>query len=355
MHNFLMSKPLRILHVMLGRGLGGIEFAYARYAAGLAGQGHEVIHCITEGAAISSHIAAYGKVETLAPHSQYDPRLILAAHRLLKQHSPDVIIAHGKRADRVFTYTQSVFPKTVSHIEVLHRARFHKLHRADLTITVNDVLRRAFIAHHGEGAAVEMHPNFLLSLPTPEARRPWGDAPVIGCIGRFVSEKGIDLLLEAAALLRAEGLEFRLHIAGDGAEKPALLAQAERLGLGSVIKWCGWVENQADFYQAIDMLCVPSRSESFGLVVIEAMAYGLPVVSTRTDGPSGIIEHGMTGLLCEIQPKALAETLKSILHHSSHAQSMGERASKEVQHYHVSHVMPRISESIRQTVEQFHR
>jgi glycosyltransferase involved in cell wall biosynthesis len=351
-----MTRPLRILHVMLGRHNGGLEFAYARYAAGLAQHGHELIQCVAENAAILPHIEPYGVIETLPAHGQYDPRIILAARRIITRYRPDVVIAHGKRADRIFTYAQLIFPKTTPHIEVLHRPRFHRLHRADMTITVSDDLRRAFIEHHGESASVETYPNFLLSLPPPSlSPRPLSSPPIIGFIGRFVPEKGLDLLLDAAAFMRAEGVDFRLKIAGDGVLKDVLIAQAERLHLQDCIEWCGWISDNTAFYESIDMLCVPSRAESFGLVVIEALAHSIPVIATRSSGPQSILTHEVTGMLCDINAAAIADALTLLLRSPSRIASLGTHARETAESYSADHIIPAIIECIKRTIVCYNR
>lgn len=346
----MTPPPLRILHAMLSRHNGGLEYAYARYARGLSQYGHTLIQCVVDNAAILPDIAECGHVETLPPYGQYDPRVILAARRILIHHRPDVIIAHGKRADRIFTYAQWAFPKTTPHIEVLHRPRFHRLHRADMTITVSDDLRRAFTKHHGSNATVETHPNFLLSLPQPAPFRPPSSPPIIGFIGRFVPEKGLDLLLDATALMRSQGINVRLKIAGDGALKAALIAQATQLHLHDHIEWCGWISNNTDFYESIDMLCVPSRAESFGLVVIEALAHRLPVIATRTSGPQSILTHNVTGMLCDINASSIAETIALLLRDPLRAEPLRINAYATAKFYSADHIMPAIIECIRRTI-----
>lgn len=347
-----MGTPLRILHCMLGTGLGGIELAFARYAAGLTAQGAECIHCISEGAAVAAHLPQGAHTVTLPKAGQFDPFLLLAARALIRRVQPDIILAHGKRADRVFTYAQ-LTGKTVPHIEVLHRPRFHRLQRADCTITVSDDLKRGFLAAHGADACVETHPNFLLQLPPASAPRAIGQPPVIGFLGRFVPEKGLDLLLDAASLLQQRGYDFRLVIGGTGACEAECRAQAERLGLMPRIDWRGWVTDADGFYRSIDMLCVPSRRESFGLIVIEAFAYGKPVVATRTSGPGSIIEDNVTGMLCAIDAAALADALALLVQNPAHAQQLGMAAQAAAPRYTADAVMPAIMDCITRTVARF--
>jgi glycosyltransferase involved in cell wall biosynthesis len=345
-----MLRPYRLLHCMLGRGLGGIERAFATYSEGLSAQGHTLIHCISDGAAIEAALPKDSVICSLPTHSQFDPRLIKAANTLIRQHAPDVIVAHGKRADRVFTYAQWLYRKTTPHIEVLHRPRYHRLQRADGTITVSRDLQQGFIARHGEGVSVEAYPNMLAALPSHAELAALSAPPVIGFLGRFVPEKGLDILLDAAALVHARGQPFKLRIGGDGPLKPALMAQAERLGIASSVQWLGWVEDSNAFYQGIDILCVPSKRESFGLIVIEAFAHARAVLATRTSGPQSIIEDGVNGVLCGIDPHSMADALSKLLTSPARVTSLARTGHKAAGHYTTAAVMPHICDYMTRTI-----
>ncbi|HEX9668936.1 MAG TPA: glycosyltransferase family 4 protein [Thermoanaerobaculia bacterium] len=106
-------------------------------------------------------------------------------------------------------------------------------------------------------------------------------------LGRLVSDKGLDLLLEALALLAAEGSRPRLTIAGDGPERPRLAAQAERLGLAAQVDFPGTVTGE-DLVRLLNrhrVLVVPSRyNEPFGIVALEGIACGCAVVGSAGGG-----------------------------------------------------------------------
>ena len=89
-------------------------------------------------------------------------------------------------------------------------------------------------------------------------------------------KKGFDLLLQAAAELRDEGLEFVLTLGGEGAEQAALEAIIADRGLSDSVKMIGWVEDVVPLLEQADLFILPSRSEPFGIVILEAMACGVP-------------------------------------------------------------------------------
>jgi glycosyltransferase involved in cell wall biosynthesis len=130
-----------------------------------------------------------------------------------------------------------------------------------------------------------------------EVRSRPADAPfVIGFIGRLTAEKGLDVLIEAAAKLPHR--EWRLRIAGT--ISPTLDLETLRKRTANLpVDWLGFVASQ-DFYRDIDVLVVPSLwAEPFGLVVLEAYSFGVPVIASRVGGIVDIVEPGVTGWLFE--------------------------------------------------------
>ncbi len=127
--------------------------------------------------------------------------------------------------------------------------------------------------------------------------------------GRLTSEKGVDLL--ADAFLRAAREDPRLHLvlAGGGPEEEALRAR-----LGSRATFLGWLRGRelAEAYASADIFLFASRTDTFGQVILEAQASGLPVVAVGEGGPRTLIEHGVTGLLAEADPRSLAEAVVSL-------------------------------------------
>jgi len=138
---------------------------------------------------------------------------------------------------------------------------------------------------------------------------------VVCFTGKLVSFKGADVLLDAAAVYE-QRLEGRVAtiIAGDGVLKPALLVQAEALGLKG-IRFVGHLtqEKLAELYGVCDVFAMPSRSEPFGLAALEAMACGLPVVGTSAGGLDDIITPEVGRLVPVDDPMALAEGILAIL------------------------------------------
>ncbi len=118
--------------------------------------------------------------------------------------------------------------------------------------------------------------------------------PRLLCVGRLSHEKGHDVLLRAFAELLSGGTRATLTLVGDGPERGALEALATGLGIMQAVKFTGTLLDDALLAEMAeaDLFVLPSRSEGFGVVLVEAMATGLPVVATRSGGPADIVGPG---------------------------------------------------------------
>jgi glycosyltransferase involved in cell wall biosynthesis len=140
------------------------------------------------------------------------------------------------------------------------------------------------------------------------------NAPLGLALGRLHPNKGFALLLEAVAETR----EVRLAIAGDGPLRAALEQLAGGLGIADRVSFLGWREDVAELLTNADFLVCPSLHEPLGNVVIEAWSAGLPVVATASDGPVGLIENEVSGLLVPLPdqpgggPRVLARAIERL-------------------------------------------
>ena len=147
-------------------------------------------------------------------------------------------------------------------------------------------------------------------------------------VGRLVSVKGADLAIEALRRLRERGVETTLTICGDGPERDALERQARKAGLGEVVTFKGWTEPDelATHYRRGKLLLVPSRYEPFGIVALEAIASGCPVVAAETGGlPEAVGDCGLlvplddASALADVTERALESDVRQNLQASMSA------------------------------------
>jgi glycosyltransferase involved in cell wall biosynthesis len=160
-----------------------------------------------------------------------------------------------------------------------------------------------------------------------DTRRKFGLGPdefVVLAVGRLSPEKAhVDLINAVGRLVdRYPGL--RLLIAGDGQERAALEERVVALGTSERIRLLGHVEDPRELYRAADLFVLPSRFEGTPLAMLEAMASGLPVVTTRFGGAEEIIEQGHDGVLVAPgDPSGLAETIERLMDDRAGLTAMG--------------------------------
>lgn len=156
----------------------------------------------------------------------------------------------------------------------------------------------------------------------------------LGIVGQVAPWKGHEDLIDALALLTSDEPRIRLRIFGVG--DPAYVASLERRladrGVGKMVEWCGFVNNQADIYRAIDVCVVPSRvEEALGMSALEAGAFGRPVICSSRGGLREIVEDGVTGLVVEAErPEQLAQAISLLARHPDLVGKMAESARKRV-------------------------
>jgi glycosyltransferase involved in cell wall biosynthesis len=149
---------------------------------------------------------------------------------------------------------------------------------------------------------------------------------LIGFVGRLTHNKGVDILLRAAAQPALEQPQLHWIIVGDGADRSALEALAKVLGVSDVVHFVGAIPREGVYaaFKGFEIAVVPSREEGFGLSALEAMACGVPLVASRVDALQEVVLDGVTGLLCPAEdPAALADGLARLVSDAGLRQAMG--------------------------------
>jgi glycosyltransferase involved in cell wall biosynthesis/O-antigen/teichoic acid export membrane protein len=152
-------------------------------------------------------------------------------------------------------------------------------------------------------------------------------------VGQLIERKGIHRLFEAAKLLLDRGIDdFSIQIAGTGDMAQALLQQVADSHLDKVVEWLGFVsyQNLGAHYQASDAVILPSLEDTWGMVVLEAMSMGKPVLCSKHAGAKEMIEDGVNGFVIDPQNlPELAGRMELLIRVPGLAKKMGEK-SKEI-------------------------
>jgi glycosyltransferase involved in cell wall biosynthesis len=152
--------------------------------------------------------------------------------------------------------------------------------------------------------------------------------PVVACVARLVSFKGVDTLLRAARRVVAECPDARFVVVGGGPLEGDLRALAERLGVAPSVRFTGFRADDRDVVRLLglaDAFCLPTRREGLGLVFVEAMAMGVPVVGPRMAPVTDVVADGETGFLVTPEDDAAyAAAILKLLHEPALRRRMGE-------------------------------
>jgi len=153
--------------------------------------------------------------------------------------------------------------------------------------------------------------------------------PLIVCAARLEREKDVQSLITAMAEVKATLPEVRCVVAGQGAQRDMLTAQLQEAGLQGTMQLLGFRKDAQALIQAGDIFVLPSLAEPFGLVILEAMSLGRPVIATDAGGPREIVEQGVTGLLVPpSDPPALAAAIRKLVSDREGTEAMGRRGQE---------------------------
>lgn len=147
--------------------------------------------------------------------------------------------------------------------------------------------------------------------------------PLIVCAARLEKEKDIASLVEAMAIVRKSIPRAMCIVAGDGSEREGLLSRIKTLGLERHMLIPGFYEDALSLIHASDLFVLPSLAEPFGLVLLEAMALGKPVIATRAGGPVEIVTRSTGQLVTPATPSELAAGIVTLLNNRALRESMG--------------------------------
>jgi glycosyltransferase involved in cell wall biosynthesis len=182
-----------------------------------------------------------------------------------------------------------------------------------------------------------------VALPA-EVERPGGEWPIVICPARLVDVKGHRFLLETWRILRKRGVHGELWLAGDGALRPQLESFARSFGLHHSVKFLGTLghDELLRIYKEVPISAAVLASTDLGhgvhegipVALMEAMAYGIPVVATSTGGTPELVKPGTGVLVPPADPLAMANALQKLLQDRILLQQIGDRGRQHVRETH---------------------
>jgi glycosyltransferase involved in cell wall biosynthesis len=201
-------------------------------------------------------------------------------------------------------------------------------------VTNSGYTRRQLLSIEPQARIEAILPWALPARLEPMPERSGAGPLVLGFSGRLSDpRKNLPLLIAALALLRGQGVAFRCRLAGLP-PTPEVQALLRARGLEDSVTCLGWVDDAAlaQFYRELDLFVVPSEQEGLSVVALEAMAAGVPVVSTRCGGPEDFVIDGETGLLVGHDAGELAAAIRRLADDPALRRRLGQEAARRVRH-----------------------
>lgn len=255
-------------------------------------------------------------------------RRLLMLRQVMREFKPDAVISFLTHVNVASIVAAIGLPCSVVVSERTNPALFELskfwalgrrlLYRRARCVVVQTAQVRRWVEANCPGARVELIPNPVV-FPLPAGEPKVSPVSKVGtarsillAVGRLGPEKGFDRLLHAFGGLAPENPEWDLVIVGEGPERSTLERQVIELGLAGRVHLPGRIGNLGDWYERADLYALSSYFEGFPNTLAEAMAYGLPAVSTDcATGPSDLITQGSDGLL--VPPEDGASSLRGAL------------------------------------------
>ncbi|MBO6281426.1 MAG: glycosyltransferase family 4 protein [Alphaproteobacteria bacterium] len=322
---------MRIVNVMIGRELGGIEQAFLDYNQALTLYGHTVCAVINKNAKIETFLARQNIkkiVKTRFIHYNYF--LLITLYIKLRRFNPDVIIVHNKKAIPIFKILARLLH--VKIIGVSHNPKFKLIDKCDGIFTITNYQKKLFAEKGFPDNRIFVIPNLIAKVLPFQRQKSFREPPVIGTMGRFDPMKGFTDFIEALGILKQNNIPYKAVIGG-GQQKnyadefAAIQKKVKELGLQDDVTFCGWVNDKEAFFNEIDIFVLPSRFEPFGIVLLEAMIHSKPIAASLAEGPAEIFAtNAPSAYLFPINnPQKMAEQIAEALSNFSKTQEVARR------------------------------
>lgn len=352
-------EPIRLCYLITTFAVGGAENHLLSLVSRLPRDRFEVTVAFFKEEAIEARslvpdFKALGvEVVDLGMERRWDYKALARLVRLLREGRYHILHTHLFRADLMgaLARKRAGVPHLFSTIHNTDPFYTHPVWKrlarwaageADRVVVISDAIGRFMVERVGLEAGRLRRIHYGLETPPgrPElreaVRRELGieaEAPVAGIIARLTPQKNHQRLLEAFATVHSKVPGARLLVVGHdpGGLRPLLEATAERLGLALAVRFLGYRDDREAILEALDCFVLPSLWEGFGLVLLEAMAAGRPVVASRVGAIPEVVLDGKTGYLVDPHDgSALADSMVRVLGDRALGRRLGEEGRRRV-------------------------
>ncbi|MBM3590282.1 MAG: glycosyltransferase [Alphaproteobacteria bacterium] len=300
---------MKIAHMILTSQNGGAEKVFIDYAKILGKADHENYAIVKNDAPYLDEIKniSIDCLETTNNLGYFDFIAVDNIKKFLIKNNIETVIAHAGRAIFLsYKAINKIKNRKIILVAVNHSNNIKRSLLADIIISVNreifyktiDAKRtpeNSFILYN----AIDLQNSLK---PTKNIDFVGQNEIVIGVVGRFEVGKNFDKVIKMVDYFNKNfSKKIKLKIAGDGLESKNLKHLVKDLKLENEVEFLGWVKNIDNFFQQIDIFVMSSQSETFGLVILEAMKNHTPIIATNCDGPREILRPNIDCLMLDLK------------------------------------------------------
>src|SRR5882724_669043 len=343
-------RAMRILQICSAREIGGGERHLADLANALAGRGHEVFAALSPASPVRAELRSLPSenIVELPMRNSLNLASALRLSRFVREHQIEIVHAHVARdyplAALATGRSQAQLVLTRHVLFPLNRIHKLTLRRTSRVIAVSQAVAESLYASgtFAPEKIITIHNGIDADSFAVTAKDSATDRKLrVGMVGHIAPIKGQEDFARAAAIVRAHRDDVEFIIAGEDKShshenRVALEKLIGELKMDHAIKLTGWVDDVANLLSTLDLFVSPARSEPFGLSIVEAMAGGVPVVATASEGAREIIEDNQTGRLVPVgDSEAMAAAIIELLNDPTDRKQLADNAQIRV-HEHFS-------------------
>ncbi len=344
---------MKILQLISSGGFYGAESVLLNLSVELQRAGHTCIVGVFENARnVNTQIGDRAETAGLAVRripcrGRFDWQAVREIQKIIERDGIDLVHAHGYKADfyALFATRMAEAPVTATchnwlgesqSMRAYARLDRYLLRFFDGVAAVSRSVAEQ-IGHAGTRQRVRViangvptHGGGIESKFADQVRV--GDRIVVGTVGRLSAEKGVSVLIEAAAKICPEFPQASFVVVGDGPLRSSLEARVRELGMTGRFLFAGERNDVDQIYRSFNVYVLPSFEEGMPMALLEAMAAGLPVVATKVGGVPDLVCDPSVGTLIEPgDPTALATGIRDLLSDQSQRELMGSNARRRVE------------------------
>jgi glycosyltransferase involved in cell wall biosynthesis len=271
----------------------------------------------------------------------------MGLYNFFRQHKPDVVQTHVLKANLYgtmaarFAKVPVVIATEMTLKDIaptsLKRFRDRLIHpmvslivsKCDRFMVTSQFIKNEWVDKKSENRFEVIYPPFNMEKYDAAIRKPKSSTGStgkrIGFVGRLSEEKSVKTLISAIAIVARSYPDVKLSIVGTGPNEAELKAQCDELNLNSNITFEGYKSNSFESLREMDVFVLPSRTEGCPIVVLEAMAMGLPVIATNVGGNPELVIDGKTGYLVPVDSsECVAANIEKLITNRSLSRELGQ-------------------------------